>query len=254
MLLAIDAGNTNIVFAVFDGESQKCIWRIHTDRARTADEYTSIVSGLYREAGLSCEAIKDVIISSVVPSANPHLAAFCKAKHNIEPRFINAEDLQGRVHINLEQPDKVGADRIVNAVAVCKFYQTPAVVVDFGTATTFDVINEDNVYEGGIIAPGINLSSEALHKAAAQLPMVGITKTETVIGKNTAHAMESGIYWGYVGLIEGMLKRIESELGIKPFVIGTGGLAPLFSEGTDVLSVIDQELTVKGLLEIYKNE
>ena len=254
MLLTIDAGNTNIVFAVYDGDKQLSSWRIHTDRARTADEYRSLVSGLYREAGLSCDAITDIIISSVVPSANSHLKEFCEKKHDLEPLFVGADAVKDRLNINLAKPEEVGADRVVNALAVREHYPNPAVVVDFGTATNFDVVGKDGAYEGGVIAPGVNLSIDALHRAAAKLPMVDVAKPEKAIGKNTVEAMQSGIYLGYVSLIEGMLARIEEELSEKPYVIATGGLAPLFADGTDKIDIIDQDLTLKGLLEIYNDK
>jgi len=254
MLLTIDAGNTNIVFAVYDGEKQLSSWRIHTDRARTADEYRSLVSGLYREAGLSCSAVHDIIISSVVPSADAHLKEFCHKKHEIDPVFVSADAVKERLQINLPKPEEVGADRIVNALAVRKHYPNPAVVVDFGTATNFDVVSGEGAYEGGVIAPGVNLSIEALHRAAAKLPMVDIAAPKKAIGKNTVEAMQSGIYLGYISLIEGMLSRIEAELGEKPYVIATGGLAPLFAHGTDKIDVIDQDLTLKGLLEIHHDK
>tara|TARA_B100000508_G_scaffold116739_1_gene96178 strand:+ start:751 stop:1524 length:774 start_codon:yes stop_codon:yes gene_type:complete len=253
MLLAIDAGNTNIVFAVFDENQNKVgSWRIHTNSARTAHEYMALLLPLMECDGVADDKITDVIISSVVPAANAALNSLCSKVFVAEAVFVNSDLLQKKIQINLDVPSQAGADRLVNAVAVSKHYQTPAVVVDFGTATNFDVVGADNSYEGGVISPGINLSIDALYKAAAKLPMVDVARPEKTIGKNTVEAMQSGIYWGYIGLIEGMLKRIEAELGVKPYVIATGGLAPLFADGTGVIDIIDQDLTLKGLLEIYR--
>jgi type III pantothenate kinase len=252
MLLAIDAGNTNIVFAVFDeDQNQVGVWRIHTNSARTAHEYMALLLPLMARDGLNEDNIKNVIISSVVPAANGALESLCSKAFGAQPIFVNSDLLEHKIKINIDSPAQAGADRLVNAVAVCKYYQTPAVVVDFGTATNFDVIGADKSYEGGVISPGINLSIDALYKAAAKLPMVDVARPKKTIGKNTVEAMQSGIYWGYIGLIEGTLKRIEAELGVKPYVIATGGLAPLFADGTNVIDVIDQDLTLKGLLEIY---
>lgn len=253
MLLAIDAGNTNIVFAVFDeDQTQVGSWRIHTNSARTAHEYIALLLPLMERDGVNDADVTNVIISSVVPAANAALHSLCAKIFGAEPVFVSSELLKGKITINLDTPSQAGADRLVNAVAVSKYYQTPAVVVDFGTATNFDVIGADNSYEGGVISPGINLSIDALYKAAAKLPMVDVARPEKTIGKNTVEAMQSGIYWGYIGLIEGTLKRIEVELGAKPYVIATGGLAPLFADGTNVIDIIDQDLTLKGLLEIYR--
>lgn len=254
MLLAIDAGNTNIVFSIYDDAKQKAVWRIHTDSSRTSHEYIALLSPLITRDGIAETDISEAIISSVVPNANYHLKNMCLKSFGINPVFVNSQMLEGLIEINLDKPSEAGSDRLVNAVAVCANYQSPSVVVDFGTATNFDVIGYDNSYQGGVIAPGINLSLDALYQAAAKLPMIDIAKPENIIGKNTIDAMQSGIYWGYIGLIEGNLKRIEAELGAKPFVIATGGLAPLFADGTDIIDIIDQDLTLKGLLEIHNEK
>lgn len=252
MLLAIDAGNTNIVFAVYDkDQNQMGAWRIHTNSARTAHEYMALLLPLMARDKVDDACVKDVIISSVVPAANAALESLCVRAFNAKPVFVTSDLLTNKITINIDNPSQAGADRLVNAVAVCKHYQTPAVVVDFGTATNFDVIGTDSSYEGGVISPGINLSIEALYMAAAKLPMIDVARPEKTIGKNTIEAMQSGIYWGYIGLIEGTIKRIAVELGVKPYVIATGGLAPLFAEGTDAIDMTDQDLTIKGLLEIY---
>lgn len=238
MLLAIDAGNTNIVFAVYDGQTQKSLTRIET-----GDDIKPVLSEL--------SDIGDVIISSVVPAVNDDLAKECSALFNIEPIFITNQNVG--ISVATDKPEEVGADRLVNAVAVKAEYQTPAVILDFGTATTFDVVSEEGSYAGGVIAPGINLSLEALHQAAAKLPDIGVEKPDNVIGKNTKDAMQSGIYWGYIGLIEGTLERIQKEMGTTPFIVATGGLASLFAKGTDKIDVIDPDLTMKGLVHIHQS-
>lgn len=252
MLLAIDAGNTNIVFAVYDGARCVGSWRCRTEASRTADEYAAFLSQLFQGCGLSFGQITGIIVSSVVPDANFHLRQFFKAAFSCQPRFVGNDDLKPEIKVMSNQPEQVGADRLVNAVAVVSHYSYPAVVVDFGTATTFDVVGADGAFHGGVIAPGVNLSMDALHRAAAKLPKVSVKKPPSVICRDTVGAMQSGIYWGYVSLIEGMIARIGAELGTKPYVIGTGGLSPLFAEGTDAIDCIDADLTLKGLLAIHQ--
>jgi len=250
MLLAIDAGNTNIVFAVYKGEEQLKSWRIHTEAKRSCDEYASILSRLFAMEDLGWDDISAVMISSVVPDANRHLRGFCEGYLSCDPVFVSKDMLDIPVH--LDKPEEAGADRLVNAVAVRAHYQTPAIVIDFGTATTFDVIEEDGAYSGGLIAPGIHLSIDALNMAAAKLPKVSVQKTDQVIGKSTVGAIQSGIFWGYIGMIEGIVARIRSEMDGKPFVIATGGLASLFVEHTDVIDHVDDDLTLKGLFTLYQ--
>ncbi len=235
MLLAIDIGNTNTVLALFEGEALIRSWRIETG------------VGAY---DIPKENISDVIVSSVVPDEDKKLQEFCRKNFSVEPVFVTAE-IAG-LKVDLDKPEEIGADRLVNAVAVVQDYKAPAIVVDFGTATTFDVIDEQGHYKGGVIAPGVNLSVEALERAAAKLPKVDIKKPPQVIGKNTIDAIQSGIYWGYVGLIEGLIEKITEEMGAKPFVLATGGLAPLFAPAIDLIEKVDEELTLKGLLRIYQ--
>lgn len=252
MLLAIDAGNTNIVFAVWDGEAFVRSWRCKTEGGRTADEYASWLYQLFDAAELSFSDISAAIISSVVPDANYNLRQLCEKSFNCGAALVGSDDLDLGLQVKTDKPEEVGADRLVNAVAVAIHYKTPAIVVDFGTATTFDVIDESGAYLGGAIAPGVNLSMEALHSAAAKLPKISIKKPARVIGQETIGAMESGIYWGYIGLIEGMIKRISEELGQEVFVIATGGLAHLFAKGTDAIHKTDEDLTLKGLVHIHR--
>lgn len=252
MLLAIDIGNTNTVFALFEGRNLTQFWRCRTEGARSVDEYAVFLRPLFDLAGLKWADVSDVIVSSVVPDADLHIERFTQKYIGRPCVFVTAETVRG-VKISLDRPGELGADRIVNAVAVMAHYQVPAVVIDFGTATTFDVISRDGTYQGGVIAPGVRLSIEALHSKAAKLPRVGIKKPPAVIGKNTADAMQSGMYWGYIGLIEGIIAQISDEMGEKPFVLATGGLAVLYAESTKIIDRVDEHLTLKGLLKIHED-
>ncbi len=253
MLLAIDAGNTNFTFAVYDDAGTMIqSWRCRTDAGRTADEYAAWIAQLLSMHGLQLGQIGDAIISSVVPDANFHLKQFCRKTLGVEPLLVGDPGLETGLTIAVDRPGEVGADRLVNAVAVIRDYKTPAIVIDFGTATTFDVINGSGAYCGGVIVPGIQLSMGALHAAAAKLPKVQVAKTDKVIGRNTVDAMQSGVYWGYTGLIEGLARRIEGEMGEgKPTVIATGGLAGLFAGDVSCIDQTDDDLTLRGLLYIY---
>ena len=253
MLLAIDAGNTNFTFAVFREGAMVQSWRCRTDAGRTADEYAAWIFQLLSIHGLQLSDITDAIISSVVPDANFHLIRFCQKTLNIEPMLVSASMDLG-LKIKLNNPQEVGADRLVNAVAVIKDYSVPAIVIDFGTATTFDVIDGQVAYCGGAIAPGVNLSMKALQMAAAKLPKIAVQKTEAAIGRNTVDAMQSGVYWGYAGMIEGLVGRMAKELGEEPFVIATGGLASLFAGSVDCIDKTDDDLTLRGLLYIYNRQ
>ena len=253
MLLAIDAGNTNIVFAVYDGEVRKAIWRCKTDAARTADEYMAFLTQLCGLSGIDFKSINNVIVSSVVPDMNFPLRLMAFQAFGKKARFIGKEIKDVGLKIKLEKPEEIGADRLVNSIAVLKYYKAPAIVVDFGTATTFDVIDKSGAFCGGVIAPGVSLSISALHMAAAKLPKVSVSRPKKCIGTNTVTAMQSGIYWGYVGLVESMIQRISVEMKAKPLIIATGGLAPLFRSDIPLIDKIDEELTLKGLLTIYES-
>lgn len=256
MLLAIDIGNTNSVFALFDTNGQGVpvfVWRCRTDAARTADEYAAFLSPLLLQQNIAFAAIKNVLIASVVPDADFNIGKLCREWLHVDPRFVTASDCG--VPVKLDRPEEAGADRLVNAVAVLKDYRAPAIVIDFGTATTFDVINGVGEFCGGVIAPGVNLSMEALHRAAARLPKIRIQKPDHAIGRGTVAAMQSGLYWGYVGMIEGLLTRITAELNEKekPFILATGGLATLFADAIPMIDAIDDDLTLKGLWHIYRS-
>jgi type III pantothenate kinase len=241
MLLAIDAGNTNIVFAVFEGETLKGSWRASTDARRTADEYAVWFTQLLGLQAIAPADIDACIISCVVPDALFSLTSLAKRYFRAVPRIVL-----------LDRPEEVGADRLVNAVAAKLTTAPPLIVIDFGTATTFDVVDAEGQYAGGVIAPGINLSLEALSNAAARLPRVAIRQTPKVIGTSTILAMQSGIFWGYIGLIEGLVSRIQGEFGHKMKVVATGGLAPLFAGATGAIERVDSDLTLTGLRLIHE--
>ena len=251
MLLAIDSGNTNIVFAVFDGEEKRSEWRSSSDSKRTADEYGVWRSQLMGLDGIDRGAISDCIVATVVPETLYSLKTLCRRYFGCEPLIVGEAGVDLGLSVLVGPADEVGSDRLVNAGAAHRRYGGPLIVIDFGTATTFDVVDDDGNYFGGVIAPGINLSLDALHMAAAKLPRVAVQKPESVIGKRTVPAMLSGIYWGYVGLIEGLLERIKTEYGRPMKVVATAGLAPLFAEATDAIEHLDTDLTLRGLAQIY---
>lgn len=251
MLLAIDAGNTNVVFAVYDGADLRGEWRISTDPRRTADEYAVWLLQLMAISGLKKEDVTDAIYASVVPAANFHIARVCTHHFGCSPMEVGSPEVDLGIKVLMDNPAEVGADRLVNAVAVAQTYKPPLIVIDFGTATTFDFIDADGNYCGGIIAPGINLSMDALHHAAAKLPKVEVMKPDKIIGKGTVQGMQSGVFYGYVGLIEGLVSRAKQEFGAPMMVVATGGLAGQFADATDVIEATDGELTMRGLLHIY---
>ena len=251
MLLAIDAGNTNVVFAIYDGEKQRGTWRIASDPRRTADEYAVWLLQLMTMAGLKKEDVSDAIYASVVPAASFHIARLCTHHFDCTPMEVGSPEVDLGIEVLMDSPGEVGADRLVNAIAAAQAHKPPLIVIDFGTATTFDFVDADGNYCGGIIAPGINLSMDALHRAAAKLPRVEVMKPDRVIGKSTTHGMQSGVFWGYVGLIEGLVSRAKQEFGAPMTVVATGGLAGQFADATDAIEAIDGELTMRGLRLIY---
>lgn len=252
MLLAIDAGNTNIVFALFDGAKMAGVWRAATSAQRTADEYAVFLRSLMQGEGIDPHAVKAAIIGSVVPDANFHLLKLCRDHFNCDPLMIGDPTVDIGIKIFLDRPEEIGADRIINAVGGAATFKPPLLIIDFGTATTFDVVDADGNYCGGSIAPGINLSLQALHMAAAKLPRVAIAPSKRVIGKNTIEAIQAGIFWGYVGLIEGMITRIKTEFGKPMTVIATGGLASMFADAVKGIDHVNGDLTLLGLYEIFK--
>ena len=250
MLLAIDIGNTNSTLGLYDGEVLGPRWRLSTDGDRTADEYGLYLLGLLRRAGVDISAVVAAAISSVVPQLTGEFAESCRKYLKCEPLVIDGFSRTG-VAIKCDNPSEVGSDRIVDAAAVRKLYGGPACIVDFGTATTFDAVNEEGDYLGGAIAPGIGISAEALFRRAAKLPKVNLERPPAVIGRNMVQSLQSGLLYGYVGLVEGMVARFRDILGKDMKVIATGGLAEVIARETDVISVVAPWLTLDGLRIIY---
>ncbi|MGF1476914.1 MAG: type III pantothenate kinase [Geminicoccaceae bacterium] len=250
MLLAVDVGNTNTVFALYRDQTKLGQWRISTVRERTSDEYAAALMQLIHLAGFDYQEISNTIISSVVPQAILPLRWICRDYLDC-PALVIGDDIGVPIDIELENPREVGSDRLVNAFAAHNRYGGPLIIVDFGTATTFDVVGPEGSYQGGAIAPGINLSLEALHRAAAKLPRIAVDKPQAVVGRSTVSAMQSGIFWGYVGLIEGIVSRIRAETGQSMKTIGTGGLANLFAGSTDAIEYVDKDLTMVGMVDIF---
>ncbi len=251
MLLAIEQGNTNTLFAVHDGASWIAQWRAATDSSRTADEYAVWLSQLLNMAGLHFSVLDACIISSVVPQSIFNLRNLSRRYFHVEPLVIG-ENADLGIPIRIDKPSEAGADRLVNAIGAHIVYPGTLIVIDSGTATTFDVIAADGGFEGGVIAPGINLSMEALHSAAAKLPRVAIQKPQRVLGKDTVGAMQSGVFWGYVALIEGLVARLKAEWGEPMTVVATGGVASLFHGATTSIDHFDPDLTIRGMLEIHR--
>lgn len=251
MLLAIEQGNTNTLFAVHDGQDWIAQWRTATEASRTADEYAVWLTQLLAMRGLSLASLKGCIISSVVPQSIFNLRNLSRRYLGVEPRVIG-DNVELGIAVRITKPSEAGADRLVNAIGAHLTYPGDLIVIDSGTATTFDVVAADGAFEGGIIAPGVNLSLQALHEAAAMLPRIAIQRPATVIGKDTVSNMQSGVFWGYIALIEGLVARIRAEWGRPMTVIGTGGVVSLFEGATDSIDRFDPDLTIRGLLEIWR--
>lgn len=251
MIFVLDVGNTNTVLGVYDEDILKYHWRIETNRHKTEDEYGMIIKSLLQHESLTFDQFDGIIISSVVPPIMFALERMCKKYFGIKPLIVGPGIKTG-LNIKYENPREVGADRIVNAVAGIQEFGSPLIIVDFGTATTYCYINEDKQYMGGAIAPGINISTEALYSKAAKLPRIEISRPEGIIGKNTVSAMQAGILYGYVGQVEGIVNRIKAQSNLEPTVIATGGLATLIANESTVIDVVEPFLTLKGLQLIYK--
>jgi len=250
LLLVVDAGNTNVVFALFDGPTLLNQWRTSTDIKRTADEYGVWLTQLIALDGIKPNDINAAILATVVPHTVFPLTHLCERYFKCAPLIIDNGNSVG-INVEVTNPREVGADRLVNAVAAHAKFSGRLIVIDFGTATTFDIIRDDGAYVGGVIAPGVNLSIEALDKAAARLPRITVAKPPSVIGSGTVTAMQSGVYWGYISLIEGLVTRIKEEVGQSMRTISTGGLAPLFKNGTDLIDELESDLTLHGLRLVY---
>ena len=253
MILAVDVGNTNLVFALVDGSEIKARWRIATDPRRTADQYSVWLHQLLELEGFSRDDVEGVIIGTVVPRALHNLEVLSEKYFRKTPLIAGQGRAEWPLQLDVDEPHNVGADRALNAVAAHAKHKGDLLVIDFGTATTFDVIGESGAYRGGIIAPGINLSLDALVSAAARLPRIAIEtpQSNSVIGRTTESQMIIGIYWGYVSMIEGLSERIKREIGRPLTVVATGGLATLFDKHTDAFDVIEPDLTVQGLSLLY---
>lgn len=251
MLLCIDTGNTNTVFAIYDGPELVATWRASTSHQRTADQYYVWLVTLMKLQGLHAD-ISEVIISSTVPRVVFNLRVLADRYFHCRPLVVGKPDCLLPTQPRVDQGTTVGPDRLVNTAGAFDRYGGDLIVVDFGTATTFDVVAEDGAYVGGVIAPGVNLSLQALHEAAAALPHVDVTKPEKVIGTNTVACMQSGVFWGYVGLVRGICDQIKEEYDHPMKVVSTGGLAPLFEQGETLFDVFDEYLTIHGLQVIHK--
>jgi type III pantothenate kinase len=252
MLLAIDAGNTNTVFALFDGDRQIGLWRTATNVQRTSDEYAVFLTSLMTHAGQNPSSVDGAIIGSVVPDMNFNLTKLCREHFRCEPILVSTKSVETGIEIAIDRPEELGADRLINAVAGVALYDGPLLIIDFGTATTIDVIDGNGVYLGGAIAAGVNLSIRALHMAAAKLPSVAVARPAKVIATNTVTAIQSGVFWGYVGMIEGLIARTKEEFGSPMKVIATGGLSKLFIESLPCIDEINTDLTLRGLFLIYE--
>ena len=252
MLLAIDAGNTNIVFALVEGEDIRTRWRIASDPRRTADQYAVWLHQLIELEGLGRDVVTSVIIGTVVPRALHNLEVLSEKYFGVTPLVAGQGAAQWPIRLDVDEPHNVGADRALNAIAAHAKHEGELIVIDFGTATTFDRVGLDGAYRGGIIAPGINLSLDALVSAAAKLPRIAIEAPagSSVIGRTTADQMLIGIYWGYVAMIEGLVERMKREIGAPVRVVATGGLATLFDQHTHAFDAIEPDLTIQGLARL----
>ncbi|MDI3481300.1 MAG: type pantothenate kinase [Tepidanaerobacteraceae bacterium] len=252
MLLAVDVGNTNIVFGTYEGKNLITSWRMATHREQTEDEYGIILKSLLKDADIESEKIKGAIISSVVPTLTPVLERMC-VKYFSTKALVVGPGIKTGINIKYENPREVGADRIVNAVAAYHKYGGPVIIVDFGTATTFDAVTAGLDYLGGAIAPGIGISTDALFKSASRLYRVEIAKPDRIIGRNTSASMQAGIFYGYVGLVDSIVDRMKQEMGGgRIFTVATGGLAPLICSETRTIEVVDMLLTLEGLRLLYE--
>ena len=251
MLLAIEQGNTNSLFAIHDGENWIARWRSSTQGNRTADEYAVWLAQLMAMQKIELSQLKSCVISSVVPQSLFNLRNLSRRYLGVEPLIIG-ENTELGITVRTLKPSEVGSDRLVNALGALVVYSPPLIIVDSGTAITLDVIGSDGAFEGGVIAPGVHLSMEALHAAAAKLPRVALQRPRRVVGNDTVSAMQSGIFWGHVALIEGMIARIKAERNEEMSVVATGGVASLFHGATAAIDHFDPDLTIRGLLEIYR--
>lgn len=251
MLLAIDIGNSNIVIGIFQGEKLQADWRIATDLHRTADEYAAILLNLIPRMGIEGSMVNEAIMCSVVPHLEVAFGTLCRRYFGIAPLVVEAGVKTG-VRVFTDNPREVGADRVVNAAAAHKLYGGPVIVIDFGTATTFDAVSAEGDYLGGAIAPGINIAAEALFTRTAKLPQVEPVRPKHSIGRNTVTAIQSGLFFGYIGMVEGIVARIKQELGGEARTVATGGYADIMAQETPVIQAVNPHLTLIGLRLIHE--
>ena len=254
MLFVIDVGNTNIVLGVYSGKTLLKSWRVHTERNTTEDEFNILVANLFSDSGFMLDDIEKTLVSCVVPPMVTILDSFCRKYLGHSPRWVNAKSY-AQMPIRILNPSELGADRIVNAVAAYHKYQTSLIIIDFGTATTFDAISQKGEYLGGAISPGVGISSEALFLKASKLPRIEIFEPpEYVIGKDTGQSLKAGIIYGYAGLVDGIVKRMKTEMGSKPKIVATGGLATLIRHVSETIEIIEPDLTLEGLRIISNSQ
>ncbi|MFU0791280.1 type III pantothenate kinase [Virgibacillus proomii] len=251
MLFVLDVGNTNTVLGVFADDKLIHQWRIKTDRHKTEDEFGMLIKSLFAHKGVAFSEITAVIISSVVPPIMYALEKMCKNYFQIEPLIIGKEAVDSFLKMRYPNPKEIGADRIVNAVGAIEEYGAPLIIIDFGTATTYCYISEQKEYYGGVIAPGMQIAMEALYQYASKLPKIEIQVPPSVIGSSTVEAMQAGALYGYVEQVDGIVRRIEKEMGVRTTVVATGGLSPLIADESKMIAIVDPYLTLKGLRYIY---
>jgi len=252
MLFVLDVDNTNTVLGVFEKDQLKHEWRIKTDRYKTEDEFGILIKSLFEYKGISFSEITGIIISSVVPPIMIALERMCKIYFDQKPLIIGEENVHTHLKVSYPNPKEIGSDRVVNAVAAIATYDTPLVIIDFGTATTYCYINEHQEYTGGLITPGISISMEALYSKASKLPKIELQPPENIIGSSTVEAMQSGVFYGYIAQVDGIVMRIKRQMTHEPTVIATGGLASLIGEASETIDYVDTHLTLKGLNLIYQ--
>ncbi|MBN6205799.1 type III pantothenate kinase [Ralstonia pickettii] len=251
MLFVLDVGNTNTVLGVFDKNQLLYEWRIKTDRYKTEDEFGMLIHSLFDYKGIAFSDIEGVVISSVVPPIMFSLENMSRNYFKLEPFVVGKQEITDYIKISYPNPKEIGADRIVNAVSAIEEYGAPLIIIDFGTATTFCYVDENSMYHGGLIVPGINISMEALYSKASKLPKIELKAPETVIGSSTVEAMQAGAFYGFVSQVDGIIDRIKAEVGQNPKVIATGGLAGLIAKDSRMINEVDSHLTLKGLNIIY---
>lgn len=257
MIFVFDAGNTNTVLGVFENNQLTYEWRIKTDRHRTEDEFGMLIKSLFDHKDIHFSDFTGVIISSVVPPIMVALEKMCEEYFDLKPLIIGRENVDSHLGMAYPHPEEIGADRIVNAVGAIEIYGAPLIIIDFGTATTYCYINENKEYTGGLIAPGIKISMEALYSKASKLPKIEIQSPMNIVGTSTVEAMQSGVFYGYIGQVDGIVRRITASVNEKPQVIATGGLAALLADESETIDEVDTHLTLQGLYLIYqrnKNE